>query len=180
MAIEKLNPILRAAQFARQAHEGQRRKCNDRPYIEHPARVAARVTILPGATEAMVVAAWLHDVVEDTTVELDEIARPPQALDLGVSARGRRIGHNLPVHRQRCILGPSRHAQPDCKWSCILQFIKSNSDSAVPRIIRLHAQIGRSATGEGDFGLVGSVMMHPESGVVGRVEIAVPACDRTH
>ncbi len=74
MAIEKLNPILRAAQFAHQAHKGQRRKYNGRPYIEHPARVAARVTILPGATEAMVVAAWLHDVVEDTTVELDEIA----------------------------------------------------------------------------------------------------------
>ena len=36
------NVILRAARFARDAHGDQRRKYNDRPYIEHPARVAAR------------------------------------------------------------------------------------------------------------------------------------------
>jgi (p)ppGpp synthase/HD superfamily hydrolase len=38
-----MNLILKAAAFARQAHDGQRRKYNDRPYIQHPARVAGRV-----------------------------------------------------------------------------------------------------------------------------------------
>ncbi len=66
--------ILQAAQFAREAHGDQRRK-GGRPYVEHPARVAARVLIHPEATETMVVAALLHDVVEDTAVEIEEIAR---------------------------------------------------------------------------------------------------------
>lgn len=34
---------LKAAASARQAHADQRRKYNDRPYIQHPARVAGRV-----------------------------------------------------------------------------------------------------------------------------------------
>lgn len=68
-----MNLILRAAAFARRAHEGQRRKYTARPYIEHPARVAGRVAAHPRATEAMVAAAFLHDVVEDTPHTLDEI-----------------------------------------------------------------------------------------------------------
>ena len=46
--------ILSAAQFAAQAHKGQKRKYNKDPYIFHPSRVAARTAILPGATDEMV------------------------------------------------------------------------------------------------------------------------------
>jgi (p)ppGpp synthase/HD superfamily hydrolase len=66
--------IMRAAAFARQAHAEQRRKYNDRPYIVHPARVAGRVAAHPQATETMVAAAFLHDVVEDTPHTLDEVS----------------------------------------------------------------------------------------------------------
>ena len=66
--------ILKAAAFARRAHAGQRRKYNDRPYIVHPARVAGRVAAHPQATETMVAAAFLHDVVEDTPHALDEVS----------------------------------------------------------------------------------------------------------
>jgi (p)ppGpp synthase/HD superfamily hydrolase len=69
-----MNPILKAAQFAREAHGDQRRKYTGRPYIEHPARVAARVAIHPAGTETMVIAAWLHDVLEDTDIGLEVIA----------------------------------------------------------------------------------------------------------
>jgi hypothetical protein len=47
-----MNLILKAAAFARQAHDGQRRKYNARPYIHHPARVAGRVAIR--VTEAVI------------------------------------------------------------------------------------------------------------------------------
>ena len=67
------NIILRAAAVARDAHKGQERKYSGRPYITHPGRVAARASILPGATEALVAAAWLHDTVEDTDITLDDI-----------------------------------------------------------------------------------------------------------
>ncbi len=70
---EAENPIIRAARFAERAHEGQSRWFTGEPYVRHPCRVAARVLLIPGATEAMVLAALLHDVVEDTPVELEEI-----------------------------------------------------------------------------------------------------------
>ena len=66
--------IVKAKQFARAAHESidQRRKYTHEPYIVHPAAVAqmvARVT----DDQAMISAAWLHDVVEDTPITLGEI-----------------------------------------------------------------------------------------------------------
>ena len=67
------NIILRAAAVARDAHKGLERKYSGRPYITHPGRVAARASILPGATEALVAAAWLHDTVEDTDLTLWDI-----------------------------------------------------------------------------------------------------------
>jgi (p)ppGpp synthase/HD superfamily hydrolase len=56
--------VARAAAFATQAHHGQVDKAGE-PYIRHPERVAARVAAA-GGSEQLVVAAWLHDVVEDT------------------------------------------------------------------------------------------------------------------
>jgi (p)ppGpp synthase/HD superfamily hydrolase len=57
--------ILAAANFASMAHKGQKRKYTNRPYIEHPMRVAGQVSLLEDVTEEEVAAAWLHDVIED-------------------------------------------------------------------------------------------------------------------
>ena len=65
------NKVLRAAFVARIAHDKQRRKYNGRPYVTHPARVAAMISIHPEANEDLVCAAWLHDVLEDTWVHAD-------------------------------------------------------------------------------------------------------------
>jgi (p)ppGpp synthase/HD superfamily hydrolase len=70
-----MNLIMAAAELARSAHEGQTRKYNGTPYVRHPARVAARTALFPGATEEMVAAAFLHDVIEDTSVRPGEIAK---------------------------------------------------------------------------------------------------------
>jgi (p)ppGpp synthase/HD superfamily hydrolase len=59
--------IIAAAEIAREAHAGQTRKYDNAPYITHPEAVAALVATVPH-TEAMLAAAWLHDVVEDTAV----------------------------------------------------------------------------------------------------------------
>lgn len=56
-----------AIQVARRAHEGQLDK-SGRPYIGHPLRVMGA---LRNEHERM--AAVLHDVVEDTTVTLDDL-----------------------------------------------------------------------------------------------------------
>jgi (p)ppGpp synthase/HD superfamily hydrolase len=61
--------IERARIFATAAHAAvaQLRKYTGEPYIVHPAEVAG-IVAEAGGTEAMIAAAWLHDVVEDTGV----------------------------------------------------------------------------------------------------------------
>lgn len=64
-----------ARMFAIGAHSGvaQVRKYTNEPYWVHPFEVASIVAQVPGATPEMIAAAWLHDVVEDTGVTLDQI-----------------------------------------------------------------------------------------------------------
>jgi len=66
----------RAREFANRAHGAidQRRKYTNEPYIRHPEAVAELVRSVPH-TEAMLAATWLHDVVEDTPVTIEEIER---------------------------------------------------------------------------------------------------------
>lgn len=63
-----------ALEFARIAHGEQQRKYNDELYIEHPIRVAEIVKTVPHIPE-MICAAYLHDVVEDTPVSIEDIQR---------------------------------------------------------------------------------------------------------
>ena len=65
--------IDRAVQVACEAHAGQKRYSGG-DYVCHPLRVAAILVELGMDNEA-VVAAILHDVVEDTPVELDDLKR---------------------------------------------------------------------------------------------------------
>lgn len=67
--------VEQARMFATGAHfaVGQLRKYTNEPYFVHPAEVAQIVATVPNATEEMIAAAWLHDVVEDTSVTLDQV-----------------------------------------------------------------------------------------------------------
>jgi (p)ppGpp synthase/HD superfamily hydrolase len=68
-------PIVRDAyRVAAAAHEGQRRKGGDRPYIEHPLRVAGLLREA-GFDDEVIAAALLHDVVEDSEMSIDDVAR---------------------------------------------------------------------------------------------------------
>jgi GTP pyrophosphokinase len=63
----------RAYVTAERLHEGQMRKSGD-PYITHPLAVTTILAEL-GMTEPTLVAALLHDTVEDTPYTLDELRR---------------------------------------------------------------------------------------------------------
>lgn len=82
-----------AAQIATDAHRGQTDKAGN-DYINHPARVAERVARLHGDDHPGVVVAWLHDVIEDTTVSLDDLRQAglddqqAEALDVLTHRRG--------------------------------------------------------------------------------------------
>ena len=69
--------ILTAEAFATAAHGAinQRRKYSGAPYIMHPESVARIVQTVEWHTAEMVCAAWLHDVLEDTQVELPDLER---------------------------------------------------------------------------------------------------------
>lgn len=68
---QEMGIIEKALVTATAAHQGQVDKTGY-PFIMHPVRVAARL----GATapEYLVAAALLHDVVEDTSLTLDDLA----------------------------------------------------------------------------------------------------------
>ena len=68
--------VVEAKMFATAAHAaiGQKRKYSGDDYIVHPQRVAAIVE-KHGGSDEMIVAAWLHDTVEDTDVTPDLITK---------------------------------------------------------------------------------------------------------
>ena len=60
--------------FAIRAHRGQKRKDGLTPYIQHPIEVAEIVSTM-SVVPSVIVAALLHDVVEDSSYKLNDIAR---------------------------------------------------------------------------------------------------------
>lgn len=64
----------RAYTFAEKAHRGQLRRYTGAPYFEHVEAVASVVATVPHTPE-MLAAAFLHDVVEDCDVSIDDIFR---------------------------------------------------------------------------------------------------------
>ena len=65
--------IIKAYQIANEAHEGQKRLSGE-PYIMHPLSVAIILASL-GMDEASIIAAILHDTVEDTKMTNAEVKR---------------------------------------------------------------------------------------------------------
>ncbi|MFA6334307.1 MAG: RelA/SpoT family protein [Bacteroidales bacterium] len=66
--------VLKAFDFARAAHNGVRRRSGE-PYIIHPIAVAKIVVQEIGLGYKSIVTALIHDVVEDTEYNLDDIER---------------------------------------------------------------------------------------------------------
>ena len=69
---KKTEIIDKAFQFAKDAHQGIRRRSGE-PYIMHPLAVATIVSQEIGLGSTSICAALLHDVVEDTDYTIDDI-----------------------------------------------------------------------------------------------------------
>jgi GTP pyrophosphokinase/guanosine-3',5'-bis(diphosphate) 3'-pyrophosphohydrolase len=70
---KQVNDIRRAYHFAEQAHEGQTRRSGE-PYITHPLAVA-HVLAMMHLDDECIMAGLLHDVIEDTDVSREELAK---------------------------------------------------------------------------------------------------------
>lgn len=69
------NLAYRAMIFAREAHAGQRRRYTNNPYTDHLAEVAGIVATVDSRPET-IATAWLHDVMEDCGVGVEDIYDP--------------------------------------------------------------------------------------------------------
>ncbi len=74
-AVERSDLVREALVLARRAHAGQTRNASGgRPYIEHPLAVAERLAQL-GCEEEVLAAALLHDVIEDSDLQTEDVRR---------------------------------------------------------------------------------------------------------
>ncbi len=75
MSAEDTLVVTRAADFAARRHVDQKRKGAARePYINHLAEVAHLLSEATGGEDgALVAAGFLHDTLEDTETELEEL-----------------------------------------------------------------------------------------------------------
>lgn len=64
--------VEQAIAFAVKAHEGQRRKLEDIPYILHPVEVAAIISSMTN-NEEVIAAGVLHDTIEDCGILAEEL-----------------------------------------------------------------------------------------------------------
>lgn len=101
----------KAAEIAGKVHA--RQKYGDRPYIDHLADVARRVSMDPRAWLDHIVVAWLHDAIEDSPAALaaalvDQLARDgatPAQLD-ALAHITRRADEDYPRFIARALLNP--------------------------------------------------------------------------
>lgn len=74
MPSHSIHPILKAASFAARKHRGQTRADGATPYFSHVTRVAFILRDLFGIDDTnAIAAAFLHDALEDTNTDYDEI-----------------------------------------------------------------------------------------------------------
>lgn len=64
--------VIKAYNYAEKAHHNQYRKFSNLPYFSHPKGVA-RILEKLNCSEETIIAALLHDVIEDTKVTYEEI-----------------------------------------------------------------------------------------------------------
>ena len=69
---DEIRQVKRAFYFAKQAHDGQRRRSGE-PYVTHPLAVANILANMHMDHQSLM-AAMLHDVIEDTHVPRDAMA----------------------------------------------------------------------------------------------------------
>ena len=70
---KNMRNTIKALSFAIKAHEGQKRKKSDIPYIYHPLNMACHCLAMGIDDDAIVAACLLHDTVEDCGYDYDEL-----------------------------------------------------------------------------------------------------------
>ena len=78
----KLRDTLMAVDYAVSAHEGQKRKRSEIPYIYHPLNLACHALSLGIIEDDVIAGCLLHDVVEDCDKTLDDLPVGEEAKEI--------------------------------------------------------------------------------------------------
>lgn len=102
----------RALVFARERHGQQMRRGSDTPYWVHPVRVCLALMHWDATDRDLLVAALLHDLVEDTQTSADEIrerfgARPADLVVWLTAPDGYLVDETRAYYRRLLEKGPS-------------------------------------------------------------------------
>jgi len=73
LAAKDLQRVERAFELGKEVHKGQKRKSGE-PYFNHPIAVADKLADM-GADADTIIAALLHDTIEDTPLTLDDVEK---------------------------------------------------------------------------------------------------------
>ena len=69
------NKLNLSKQFAIKQHKGQYRKNNKTPYWYHLRDVVSNLEMMGIKDESMLCAGWLHDSIEDTSFDFDDVSK---------------------------------------------------------------------------------------------------------
>lgn len=119
--------LTRAFEFAARAHANQRRKgAAQEPYVNHLAEVAGLVAeATEGADVELVIGALLHDVVEDTAFDIDDLERAFGARVAGWVAENSDDMSLPKPERKRRRLEQAPHKSPGAKLVKIADLISN-------------------------------------------------------
>ncbi len=75
LELTELETVLETISFAARAHDGHKRKDHRTPYIAHPFRVCFILQNVFGVGGDVLLAALLHDTIEDTRTDYDDLLK---------------------------------------------------------------------------------------------------------
>ena len=122
-----------ARELAAAAHAGQFRRDGVTPYLSHPAAVAMR---LKNESEEVIAAAWLHDVLEDTTTTKADLEKA--GIPAPVIQAVAKLTHEDAVAYELYLTGIK--GDPICKKVKIADMLSNLADSPTDRQILKYAR----------------------------------------
>jgi guanosine-3',5'-bis(diphosphate) 3'-pyrophosphohydrolase len=137
--------LLEAASFAARAHRNQVRKDGQTPYAAHPFRVCLIVRHVFGIDDPeALTAALLHDTIEDTTTDYDDLREKFGARVAGwVGALTKDM--RLPEEeREAAYMAALAHADPAVKLAKLADLFDNLTDSAHLSPAGRHRTVERS------------------------------------
>src|SRR5262245_1516282 len=129
--LDRYRSLLEAASFAARAHRNQLRKDGQTPYFAHPVRVCLIVRHVFGIDDPdYLAAALLHDTIEDTTTDFDDLEarfRANVARWVGALSKDMRLRED---EREAAYVATLAAADPAVKVAKLADIFDNLTDSA--------------------------------------------------